>query len=353
MAFNPDDYRNPQCRIFVGGSELKRSDCHIEQVNVQLSVSSKANSADVTIIADYDYKNSGVGGELLSKLSAGKKVRIAMGYQEADVVFMGYINTVSLSFSEQGVTVSFSCLDARGLLMGNTSWKAHEKESAKQIVEALLNPLKSYVAGMTVKIPGEADPEQPLPQNNLDDFRYICRLAKLTYSVFYMNNTELKFIENNLRSVSPSHSYKWGRDIIKFDRTVDLSNQVGSVTVNGNFPDTVEDFSSTVSPPTGGGKTVAQLNSDVKQKELTVDSYSVKNPKEAQAYASSMMFESALNICSGTAVVLGNEHLLPGEGVSFEGLDSDIDGDYLITSVSHSFGSGGFISTIGFNRTTA
>lgn len=348
MALDHDDYRVPQCKVIVDGSELKSSTYYIEQVNVQLSTDSKANSADVTIVADHDIEKALIGGGLLSKLSAGKKVKIELGYKLTAVVFLGYVNTVETSFSEGGVTVSFSCLDARGLLMGNNSWQTYEKENIKQIVEAMLKPLSTYADSVTVQVQGAVDKEQPLSQNNLDDFKYLCHLAKITNSSFYMTATDLKFVKNGFESFSVTKKYKWGEDIISFDRKVELSEQVGAVTVTGNSPDTVEEFSATAKPSSGDGKTGAQLNSAVKGKELTVNSLTVKSQQEAQAYAQAMMFEAAMKLCTGTAQVLGNEKLVVGKGVSFDGLDPNIDGKYLITSLTHSFGPNGFFTTIGF-----
>lgn len=353
MAFDPDDYKTPQCKVIVDGTELKSSSYNIEQVNVQVSAGEKANSADVSIVADYDNENSGIAGDLLSTVTAGKKVKIEFGYTQTSTVFLGYINTVDVNFSEGGVFVSFSCLDARGLLMGNTSWQSHENESVSQIITALLQPLQSYTDEITVDVDGEADKENPLSQNDLDDYKFICQLAKLTGSTFYMPNTKLLFVKNPFDDAEVQHEYQWGRDILSFNRTVELSEQIGSITVIGNSPDTVEEFSATAKPPSGEGKTGAQLNSGIKDKERTVTSYTVKTQEEAQKYADSMMREAAMKLCSGSAKVLGNEKLTPGESVSFEGLDSNIDGEYLIMSLTHSFSAGGFLTTIGFRNTTA
>ena len=348
MALDYDDYRVPQCKVIVDGTELKSSEYYIEQVNVQLSYDSKANSADVTIAADYDIKNSQIGGGLLKKLSAGKKVKIEMGYKLTTVVFLGYVNTVETSFSEGGVTVSFSCLDARGLLMGNNSWQSYEKENVKQIVESMLKPLSAYTNSVTVQVDGPADKEQPLSQNELDDFKYLCHLAKMTNSSFYMTATDLKFVKNGFESFSVSKVYKWGKDIISFERKVELSEQVGKVTVTGHSPDTAEPFSATVQPSASDGDTGAELNSGVKKKEVNIVDSNVKTAEEAKTKAQALMFEKAIKLCTGTAQVLGNEKLMVGKGIGFDGLDPNVSGAYLITSLTHSFGPGGFLTTIGF-----
>ena len=348
MALDYSKYRVPQCKVIVENSELKSSAYNIEQVNVQLSADTKSNSADVTIVAKYDVERSLIGGELLSKLSAGKKVKIEMGYMLTSVVFLGYVNTVETSFSEGGVTVTFSCLDARGLLMGNSTWETYKTENVQQIVTKMLNSLSSYTDSITVQVEGEVDKEQPESQNELDDFKYLCYLAKITNSSFYMTATDLKFVKNGFEKFSVVEKYKWGEDIISFNRKVELSEQVGTVKVTGISPDTAEEFEATVKASANDGKTAGQLNSAVGKKELTVNSLTVKNQQEALAYARAIMFESAMKLSTGTAQVLGNEKLVVGKGVSFGGLDPNINGNYLITSLNHSFGPGGFLTTIGF-----
>ncbi|MGN1341312.1 MAG: phage late control D family protein [Oscillospiraceae bacterium] len=351
MAFNADDYRNPQCKVYVDGSQLKSSTYYIEAVNVQISGSARSNSCDVTVLADYDYKNSCIADGLLNKITAGKKVKIEMGYKIPKVVFMGYINAVSVSFSEGGVEVSFSCLDARGLLMGNVTWQTYENESVSQIINKILNPLRSYTGGIEVSVPGQADKENPLSQNDLDDYQYICQLATLTGSSFCMPDTKLKFVKNIYKTGTKQAEYKWGRDLISFERNVELADQLGSVKVTGNAPENIKSFSATAKPPSGG-KTGAQLNSMVKEKSRDITSYAVKDQNEAKIYAQSLMDQAAMKLCTGRAKVLGNEKLTPGGKVKFSGLDPKLNGEYHIVALSHSFSPGGFLTMISFAKPT-
>lgn len=353
MEFNPEKYKNPQCEILIDDSPLKTGSCFIESVHVQVSASLQSNSCDVTLVADYDYKNSKISDNLLSALALGKKAKIKLGYGKPDTVFLGYINSVSTSFSSEGFLVEFSCLDARGLLMGNTHWKSYKNEKMSMVIEGILKPISSFTGEIEVSVSAEADKENPLTQNEMDDYQYLCSLAKLTGSSFCMQKENLCFKENILRSGVLRESYEWGKNLISFSRNVELSGQVGSVTVYGNEPATIENFSSTASSPGGSGRTASQLCSAVKAKTQEWINNTVKNQAQAKVYAESIMFDSAINFCTGSAQVLGNEKLLPGDKVEFDGLDPSLNGKYVITSLTHSFGGGGFLTTIGFARTTA
>lgn len=352
MEFKPDHYRNPQCEIRIDGSPLKIGSCYVESVHVQVSAASQSNSCDVTLVADYDPKSGKISDDLSSRITAGKKAEVKLGYGKPDTVFLGYVDSVSTSFSAEGILVSFSCLDARGLLMGNTQWQSYENEKMSRIVEGILNPIRSYTEGIEVSVSVEADQENPLVQNEMDDYQYLCSLASLTGSSFCMLKKKLYFGKNILRSGELRESYEWGKNLISFSRAVELSGQIGSVTVHGSEPDTIRKFSSTASSSGGTGKTASQLCSAVKGKAREKFNKTVRDQDQAKAYAESLMFDSAIRFCTGSAQVLGNEKLLPGDKVKFDRLDPQINGEYIVTSLSHSFGGGGFLTTIGFARTT-
>lgn len=339
----------PQCEITVGGMILKSSDYFLESVHVRLSANTSSNSCEITLMCDYDHSGSKISGGIMSLLTAGKKVVVKLGYKQTKKVFIGYINSVSVEYSSDGVAFSVSCLDARGLLMGNTSWQNFENESISQIITKLLNPVRKYTEGVQVSVPGKADKEYPMTKRDMDDFTYICNLAKLTNSSFCMTDTKLRFVKNIYKSASLQETYTWGKDVLSFNRTVELAEQLGSVTVSGNSPDTIEEFSATAKPPSGRGKTGAQLCSEVKKKEKEITNSVVKNQSEAKAYAEAIMFENSMKLCSGSATVLGNQKLSPGGKVRFAKFDPKIDGEYYISTIDHKFSAGGFLTVIGFS----
>ena len=338
----------PQCEVQVGGSKLKSPDYMIESVNVQLSSGVSANSCDVTLFCEYDHSGSKIKGNAASMIQAGKKVVVKLGYQQTKKVFMGYINSVTTEFSSDGVVICFSCLDARGLLMGNTSWQNYENESISQIINKLLNPVRAYTDGVQVNVPGSADKEHPMTQHDVDDYTYICNLAKVTNSSFCMTDTKLRFVKNIYKSAKLLETYTWGKDMLSFSRTVELAEQLGAVKVSGNDPNTIKEFTATAKPQGSGGKTGAQLCSGVKAKEKEINSSFVKNKNEAQSFADAVMFESSMKLCSGSATVLGNQKLEPGGKIKFAKLDPNINDTYYITSINHKFSAGGFLTVIGF-----
>lgn len=343
-----EDQRVPQYRLYVDGSEVKPEKFSVESISIRLSASAKANCADISFICRFDHKNSRIEDGMIQKLQPGKKIKIKLGYETPADVFMGYINTAEVEFGGDGVFMRISCLDARGMLMGNTSWETFENESKSQIIKKILDTVSSYTEGVQVSLTGAADKENPETLKRQDYYSYVCSMAQLTGSSFCMIGTKLKFGQNVFDSASLKSDYKWGRDMLSFSRNADLSEQLGEVTVTGIQPDTLKEFSAT--EKASGGKSGSQLSSGVKAKTMEVQSGLVKNQKEAQEYAKSLMRERSMKLINGTARVIGDEKATPGSKVKFSGLDPDLDGEYYIKTVRHSFSAGGFITDIGFCR---
>ena len=79
MELNNEELLLPQCRVFVDGRQIKASEEMIESVSVQLSASQMSNSCEVVIFCDHDHGRSTIGN-IISRASAGKKIRVEMGF---------------------------------------------------------------------------------------------------------------------------------------------------------------------------------------------------------------------------------------------------------------------------------
>lgn len=355
MFGGSDDKHLPQYKVLVGGKELSAEKCSVLSIDVNLSSSVNANDCQIVFAGRYDYEKTEVGGKLLSTLVPGKRAEVYLGYKTPSCVFMGYINSVGVEFGSQGVIVTTQCLDARGLLMKNYSWKTHQKETYSQIVNEMLKPLSEFVKSVTVSVPepkGDAVKETPKVKDSEDDFRYLVNLAEQTKSSFCVINNELKFVADITDKGSVTGKYTWGKDLLSFTRQTDLSNQVGSVVVHGTEPDTLKTFQAKSAPLSGKGKTGAQLSKTVKNKVIEIHSAEVKTREEAQKLADATLLKHSISLCRGTASVIGNEKLFPASKVKFSGLDDNVDGEYIMTAVHHRFDGSGFVTEIEFSGYT-
>lgn len=341
----------PQCIVKIDGKELEKSMGYVESVSVNKTVSEMSNSCDISLFCNYNAKNSEMGS-IFSTADVGKKIEVSMGYEIPKIIFLGFINSSNVNFGPDGVQLSISCLDARAMLMGNNSRETFKENSVSEVVSTLLNTVKQYTTGLEVNIRQESkDKKVPITQYEVDDYHFLCRLAKLTGSSFYMKGTVLKFVENVYKkSESSKKKYKWGKDLISFSRNVELSNQIGKVRVNGSDPVTKEMFFEEVQPisKSSEGKTGSDASSTVKKKVREVTELSITSREEAKEYATAIMRQCCLDMCKGRAQIIGDPALEPGTTVEFDGLDKEINGTYYITGIQHSFGSNGFLTDISF-----
>lgn len=342
----------PQCRVYVDGTRLASSEVMLESVSVELSVSQMSNSCELVFFSGYDHEHSRTG-DILSKMEVGGKIRVELGYELPKTVFIGYINSQRLDYSSSGAVLSVSCLDARGLLMGNNSRESFENKSISQVVKELLEPVRAYTDGINVSLAGSADKETPLSQYEMDDYQFVCRLAKLTGCSFYMNGTKLNFVKDIYSTAALKDTFAWGKELISFSRSVELSEQIGKVRVIGSEPDTGKPFYVDASPIGGfGGKTGEKLCKPVGKRVKEVVCKSIKTRKEAETFAESLMRQSCLALCKGRASVVGCD-IKPGEKVKFSGLDPNVNGTYYVTGVTHNFSASGYTTDITFCSPTA
>lgn len=348
ISSDDDDKRVPQYKILLNGSELKPEVFSVRSIRVQLSASSRANTCELSFACRFDHKNSKIEDDMLKKLQPGAKIKIKMGYKIPQEVFMGYIYSCYVEYGAGGVFLQVACMDARGMLMGNTSWETFENESKAQIVKKILDSVSSYCDGVSVTLPGAADKENPETLKKQDYYRYVCSLARLTGSSFCMPRTKLIFGKNIYASATVKRTYKWGKDLLSFSRNADISEQLGSVTVSGVQPDTLKEFTATAKPD--GRKTGASVSTGVKKKEQEIESALVKTQAEAKNYAESLMRERSMKLIQGRAQVIGDEKIEPGTKVKFEGLDPTLNGEYFVTGVTHTFSTNGYLTDIMFGR---
>lgn len=340
----------PQYRVIIGGKELKNNKEFILSIDINMSASSNANDCQIVLAGKYNDEQSSLENDPLKKIQVGKKAEVKLGYSSLKTVFIGYINTVSVSFDTSGVLITANCIDARGLLMGNYSWENHKNETYAQIVNAMLSPLANYCSGVDVSIKepsGDTPKEIPKVKKNTDDFAYLTRLATRTKSSFCMVNNRIKFVSDLTGSGSVVANYEYGKNLLGFSRTVNLSNQVGSVVVTGKDPNTLKTFSAKSKSP--NGKTGAKLFDGVKKKVVEIESSEVQTTEQAQKLADSTMMKYAMTLVKGSVKVLGNPDLQPFSQIRVKGIDNSVDGVYNIKEIHHSFSGAGFISDITFD----
>jgi phage protein D len=289
----------------------------------------------------------------------GRRVHIHLGYADKlTSVMRGIINSLTPRFAEGGPpTLAVGGLDSMWLLRDHKPTDQHtvkftdveDGEIAERI--ARRHQLKADADKGTGKHP-------LVIQKNQDDAVFLMERAKrIDFDCFVQNDP--KTGRDTLYFKRPSDRrdgkktrtfvFEWGKNLISFSPTLDLSRQVGKVTVKGWSPLTKERISYTASasdlPRPGGGQVgangPAQAESKFAKHDVVVDQ-PVMSKQEARDLAISRLRERAYQYLTGSARAIGMAELRPGDNVEVKNVGRRFDGVYYVTKVEHQLGSNGY-----------
>ena len=358
-----DDFRVPQYEILVGSPEtavgsltaLAAEEFPVLSVNVSQSVGS-ASSAQISFACPYDYEKSRFESDVYAKFEAGSKIAVKLGYSKPEIVFIGAIGTINTSFSASGVTLSVTCYDAKMALFHNKTWKSFTKQSTIQtVVEELLEPCKKYgdviVSGLKYDELVSKGQERNWVQDNIDDYRFVMRLAALTNSSFYTTGETTHFVENIMDTAQAAVKLGWGSGLINFSIDIDISGQVGSVEVAYRTGEREVGYATYEGKDIkGDGKLPSDKGGIVSSKSIELTETLVDNEEQALIAAKNIYLEKAMAYVTGQASTIGLPDIRAGEAVQLEGLGEKLNGKYFLSKVEHKFDAGGYLTSFTCQR---
>ncbi len=349
----------PQLILEIDGTELSNSDYSVENVQAQTSSSFESGSCEITIADIYDEQKGKYKKDIYNTFSPGSKIKVGMGYNYLSEVFNGYINKISMHYGAGGVTLSVSCLDARGVLFkSNRRRQFQEGAKITDVINAVLKPCQEYVdsisvGNITFDSSVSEDVRIKLTQDNIDDYAYVKKLATLTGCYFCVLKNRLVFDPDIVSGAENIITLKWGESVLDASFDIDLSEQVGSVEVSfrdrttGKY-DSVVVESGSLSLGSGQSPNVADV---VEKKELEVEEPMVINTEQASAFAKSLYNSMNMNYVKTKIKTIGIPDIYAGAKFTLERFGKGLNGDYFITNALHDFGSGGYTTTITGNKT--
>ena len=359
LAKQYDDFRVPQYVINVGspGGSLKKlpvKDYPVLSINVSQSVES-ASSAEIVFACPYDYEESDFENDIYSKLEPGSAVEIQLGYETPETVFVGILGSINTNFSQSGVTAGVTCFDAKMSLFYNTKWKSFKKESnMREVVEELLEPCEKYVniKVSSLEFDDANESERIWKQDNIDDYKFIMRLASLTNASFYSSGDTIYFVSSIYESAKAEVELGWGKGLISFSAAVDISGQVGSVEVafrnDSRDPDYLIYDGSDI---TLDGKRPGSDMISKKTHEMT--EVLARNMKQAELIAKNTYMKSAMNYVTGRGSTIGIPDIKAGDAIKLTGLGDALSDTYFLNKVTHQFDAGGFLTSFNCQKPKA
>ncbi len=341
------EFRVPQVAVYVKNQKIDLTAYHLASATVDATAENEAAGVcELLFTGIYDLKNSCVDTKLLGALEVNQTLEVRMGYGTPVCVFYGKIDGVDIDFSfgESGPTLRVTGIDAKGLLMKAREDESKNLESTKEVVESILKQCKTDGAAKSVRVGNLLKFETPLRQEKTSDFDFLCEVARLTNANFFVSCGEVHF-EDVLSKVDKCITLKWGKSLMRFSQSVDLSRQVSKVVVTGAKKEETEPVKGEATKVTmaGSGKLAADSYQKVKP-EQEVENALATTEAIAKAIAEAELNHIAMHFVTCTGTCIGLPDIEVGKWMAVEGLSEYVDSTYFIYKVRHIFDENGYLT---------
>ena len=328
-------FQTPAAKILLGDGKLdlmNRLNARVDELTVTLPMEN-SGSASFSIVNAYDGKNRKLDSTIMDQLVLGNIVRVQLGYESnLESLFTGFIYSVKIEY-EDSVRLSINAMDLRRLMEDTTrekqAWKAG---CVSDVVKQVLKDYSKLYSRIVVdKTP---DIETLTVTQNETDLAFINRLAMEEHRSFFVFDDVIYFRRKGQKA--PALTMSWGRDLITFSKESIYVDQ--KITVVGLKEEGKEPLTATVEVktednmnclvPGGNGVLISSPKSD------TQDKVTKKAEKKAEVMRTKKQ--------TGSGTCVGIPELVPGRFITLSGLESKLNGNYQVKSVTHSFGGDGF-----------
>lgn len=340
------NYFTPVAKILVGDSDddlVSKYKVQIDSIQVALH-GNEASSATFTVVNVYNMQNHCFDAKIKTALCLGTVVKIELGYEsEREDIFHGFIYESAIQFGDIP-SMQITAMDVRRLMLDNDRENyAWEQTKHSQIFDKIMEDygkLKLSVSSDAT----EAELSKPMVQRG-NDLAMVKRLCKASDRRFLVCGGNAYFSKQD--SDDPITTLSWGRELLSFSPTPCYVDTVIEVRGNLKGSDEMQVEKRTVK----SDKTMKSARQTSSSKIVTLTDIDSLEELKARADREEKILKEKAR--SGNGSCIGMPVLMPGRYVEIEGLDTDVDGTYYLSSVTHSFGSDGFNSefTLGEKQT--
>ena len=269
----------------------------------------------------------------------GSEVSIHLGYKDdVEEVFVGEVTEFAPRFEEYNAP----SMEVKIQTKLNELKKGHKCKSFENKTPA------SIIKDIVSKYDLTADVEEFGPeysyteQNNLTDYDYITYLAdKYGKSIYCYDN--IVYVKTEITPTNDDVVLEWGKTLISARTEINLRNQLSAVTATGWDVMKCEGFTATATmkdvPLKIGGDYCWEDNSRGydPHKVTQLNSADFTDEAEAMEIAKATILKTSLRFQTCEAKTEGNYHIRPGNRITIKYLGKESDGEYLVSSVEHTF----------------
>lgn len=346
-----EGFLSPSFQIQIGSFQIDSSIIPVSSLQVQVSAENKAGACSFTINAMYDYENKKWAQGLLDQVDVGKPVEVEAGYVTTRKrIFLGYVDRFTINYSAQeGPQLQVSAMDGMGLLMSNQEKQDFGERKAADVVKLLVGEAKTEGVIESSTVDSLPDFEgQFVKEKNCSNYEFLCQIAEMCFMNFCVIDGEMLF-SNLMSNTTTLLELTMGVDMIEFSKTIAFSRQsVGSVTVISTGTKDKQEVRGEAKTPSRfgseSGKTAAEKWAALAGSNRDMVFNFLKSADECRTVAQNVLDRMALGFITASGRCIGVPELMPGRYIEISGLDTETDGSYFVTGVTHSFSSAGYFT---------
>lgn len=293
-----------------------------------------------------------------AEIKVGAEFMVSLGYKygpdkkDGDItqVFSGFVSSFELEVdSKQQAIMTIEGMDAKMWMMTGRRtqlFKGDHRYSA--VVQKICRDYSNKVGSKNIRIQKEKDFKADLYQQNESDYEFLCRIAGITGSMFFMsaNPKKLNFVnvlglgKSKAFVLKPSQMVRniklsanvWG--IPRKVEVVGIDKKDYRKLITGESSD--QSGSQNIGAP-GGGKKFFELTSNLNEKvnKIEIVDNTVTTVDEAKFCAQAIYNKREMNLLELKAKIMGYPNVELGKIVSVEGFSSPIDGTYVVSGIRH------------------
>lgn len=284
----------------------------------------------------------------------GSEVQLSMGYYgkgSAVLMMKGEIATLRPSFPAGGQpTLTISALNPLHKLRKKQESHKYEKLTDSEIAKQIAGRLGVSIRTDSAAAATEERYEHIFQNNQYDIVFLMERARKIGYDLFVEEGPagDQIFFGPTVNLRTTAYRLRYGRSLIEFQPTLDVSNQVAKVTVRGWDAQSKVKIEQTVTRNEIALKGVScpalqqALEKSFADREEIITDKPINSVKEARTLARETLERIAKQMVKGSGSTLGLPDLRAGSILQIDDLDECFSGRYFVTETTHAIGGGGY-----------
>ncbi len=278
-------------------------------------------------------------------------------------VFTGFVERIECEIDNYShIRFILHGMDAKMWMMANKLTEARGTgKSLEQIVKLVISNYSSQAPIKDISLLKNVDFKNTFYQVNQSDYEFLCMLADLTGSLFYIDAEGKTNFCAPSKLGHPSNKVQFKDEIvedIRFSASVwGTPQSVKVTTIDPKDPSKTISAEASSAASIGSGKASRQVVSQNYSSQSSGTRYvnitdnSIDSQDQAKARADAEYNQRNLKFVETELRTKGNPALAAGQGMKISGFNEPFDNDYLIVRVKHlwgTFSDHGMYSTISY-----